>query len=99
MASTFTPLFNEAFANGDLTPKSDGRSFVALGPSTAKASSVVESKSQSAQVPVKSELAPPPPSKCVHAAPIITTEKEGDGIVLIRVECTCGQVMELKCGY
>ncbi len=31
--------------------------------------------------------------------PTITLQKEGDRVVGIRVECGCGQVIELACSY
>lgn len=48
----------------------------------------------------------PTPGGHVHGAvlagsgqPAITLQKEGDKIVGIRVECACGQVIELACSY
>jgi hypothetical protein len=34
-----------------------------------------------------------------HAEPKITLERDGDVITHIRVQCGCGQVIELKCSY
>ena len=34
-----------------------------------------------------------------HGPPKVTLEKQGDMITHIRVECSCGQVTELKCEY
>ena len=34
-----------------------------------------------------------------HGEPKITLERQGDTITHIRVQCGCGQVIELKCAY
>lgn len=34
-----------------------------------------------------------------NAPPTITLQKDGDKITGIRVECACGQVIELECSY
>lgn len=31
--------------------------------------------------------------------PVVTLEREGDQVSLIRIECSCGQVIELACSY
>lgn len=31
--------------------------------------------------------------------PIITLKKEGDRVVQIRIQCLCGQIIELACDY
>jgi hypothetical protein len=41
---------------------------------------------------------------CAHAPaagaqPVVTLEKDGDRVTRIRIECTCGQVIELDCEY
>lgn len=48
----------------------------------------------------------PIPGAPVHGAasggtgePTVTLQREGDKIVGIRVECACGQVIELACSY
>ena len=46
----------------------------------------------------------PPPSEPaaaahVHRDPKITLERQGDTITHIRIECGCGEVIELKCSY
>ena len=53
---------------------------------------------------LKSDLsAPPAPAPLAphsqHGPPRITLEKHGEMITHIRVECSCGQVTELKCEY
>lgn len=41
----------------------------------------------------------PAPKHEMHGEPKITLERQGETITHIRVECGCGQVIELKCQY
>jgi hypothetical protein len=52
-------------------------------------------------VPAFKPAAPAAPSATphVHAQPLITLKREGDRVTTIRIECTCGQVIELACQY
>lgn len=34
-----------------------------------------------------------------HGKPVVTLQREGDRVTGIRIECTCGQVIELACSY
>lgn len=34
-----------------------------------------------------------------NGQPLITLKKDGERVVQIRVQCTCGQVIELACDY
>lgn len=43
--------------------------------------------------------APAPVPHVQHGPPKVTFEKQGDIITHIRVECSCGQITELKCEY
>jgi hypothetical protein len=43
--------------------------------------------------------APAPAPHIVHGPPKITLERQSDLITHIRIECSCGQVTELKCEY
>mgnify|MGYP003351691884 CR=1 FL=1 len=47
--------------------------------------------------PTKAKAEPEPAH--VHREPKITLERQGETITHIRVECGCGQVIELKCDY
>jgi hypothetical protein len=38
-------------------------------------------------------------SQTPHGPPKITLERQGETITHIRIECSCGQVTELKCEY
>jgi len=42
---------------------------------------------------------PTPTAHKEHGEPKITLERQGDTITHIRVQCGCGQVIELKCQY
>ncbi len=50
-----------------------------------------------------SAASPTTPGHATHGAgggtPVITLQRDGDRISLIRVECCCGQVIELNCTY
>ena len=39
----------------------------------------------------------PPAKPC--APPAVTLQRQGDLVSSIRIECGCGQVIELACGY
>jgi hypothetical protein len=43
--------------------------------------------------------APAPAPHVQHGPPKVTLEKQGDMITHIRIECSCGQITELKCEY
>jgi hypothetical protein len=45
-----------------------------------------------------SPLAAHPP-RTPAAAPAITLERDGDRVTAIRIECSCGQVIEVSCSY
>jgi hypothetical protein len=40
-----------------------------------------------------------PAQHIAHGPPKVTVERQGETITHIRVECSCGQVTELKCEY
>lgn len=40
---------------------------------------------------------PKSPHTC--AQPVITLQREGERVTSVRVECSCGQVIELACSY
>lgn len=85
--------------------------FVPFGPGTAAG---VKSAGVAANLKVVpkdaaasfSPFQPTPGGAHAHGAatggsgePTVTLQKEGDKIVGIRVECACGQVIELACSY
>jgi hypothetical protein len=40
---------------------------------------------------------PPPPQNC--PPPKVTLQRQGDVVSAIRIQCSCGQVIELNCLY
>jgi hypothetical protein len=38
-------------------------------------------------------------SAAACARPVLTLQRQGDLVSVIRVECSCGQVIDLKCVY
>lgn len=40
-----------------------------------------------------------PAQATASTKPVVTLEREGDRITTIRIECVCGQVIELACSY
>ncbi|HEY3915788.1 MAG TPA: hypothetical protein VGN61_14970 [Verrucomicrobiae bacterium] len=71
----------------------------AAGPSAPFQSRVI---TQAETRPVFQELAKAPTAPPTHqncAAPAVTVQRQGDIISGIRVECGCGQVIELACSY
>ncbi len=38
-------------------------------------------------------------SKAASHEPVVTVQKDGDRVTGIRIECGCGQVIELACAY
>lgn len=54
-------------------------------------------------IPAKQKPEPtsaaPTPAHVPHGPPKVTLERQGDSITHIRIECSCGQVTELKCEY
>ncbi len=40
-----------------------------------------------------------PRAHAEHAKPVVSLRREGDKVIGIRVECTCGSVIELDCVY
>jgi hypothetical protein len=56
------------------------------------------------QATTPSNLKPEPPAAAPaahvpHGPPKVTLERQGEVITHIRIECSCGQVTELKCEY
>ena len=51
---------------------------------------------------VRPQSAPVPTANHTHTEtvePVITLKREGDRVTVIEVQCSCGQVIELKCDY
>lgn len=73
-------------------------------PSPVTADSAAASSAFAALVPnaTNSNAPAPNPSGLGHShpgKPTISLKKDGDRVTHIRVECACGQVVELECAY
>lgn len=64
----------------------------ALTPTDPTASSTPHAGAPSATVVA-------PRAHAEHPKPVVSLRREGDKVVGIRVECTCGSVIELDCVY
>ncbi|NOS71975.1 MAG: hypothetical protein HOP33_18865 [Verrucomicrobia bacterium] len=87
MSSKFVPLLPTAPASA--------------GPGRTVDSAVASS----AFMALASSAAPSPAGTCSHAPaqssvkPSVTLRRDGDRVTHVRVECACGQVIELECAY
>jgi hypothetical protein len=95
MPDVFKPLIaptaTTAAATGTFQPKVVSASPAASSVPSAKAACGAADTRASAEK-----------SASAHASadrPVVTFEREGDQVKLIRVTCTCGQVIELECTY
>ncbi len=70
---------------------SAGNRFAALVPTTAATASTTASVT----VPTTSCAHAPQP----NAKPVVTLKKDGDRVTHIRIQCGCGEVIELECAY
>jgi hypothetical protein len=85
MSDTFTPLLMPAFAAEE----------PAFAPLSLKLlTSAAASTPIDAVKPAGAEAASP-----AACAPVITLQRNGDTVSRIRVQCSCGQVIELNCVY
>jgi len=87
---------SEPFVPFDPIPASAAR------PSAASVNLKVVPKGEStpAFTPLQSPDAPHVHGTAGHAGkPVVTLQREGDRVTGIRVECGCGQVIELVCSY
>src|SRR6185436_3392477 len=96
MADTFVPLLPNVAA----TPESKPASYrLKIMPSTTVSETFK---------PIEQRMSSSTPSAVSHtcalvasanAQPVITLEREGDQVTHIRIQCSCGQVIELECVY
>jgi hypothetical protein len=71
---------------------------------TAATPAVVATDSAAASAAFTALSAGAAPAACAHAPtpgeqPVVTLEKDGDRVTHVRIQCTCGQVIELDCAY
>jgi len=58
---------------------------------------LTEAEAKTAFEPLPAGRPEPPATTCRH--PSVTLQRQGDVVTGIRVECGCGQVIELVCAY
>ena len=80
--------------------------FVPFGPATLAAKTGSASPNLKVVPAGAGAFSPFQPASGAHAhgaagggEPVVTVQREGDKIVGIRVECACGQVIDLACSY
>ena len=93
MSASFVPL-----VPGVLPTSAPSMSPVRLKP-VSLIPPVFEPTTPATLKPESSAPAPAPAPHVQHGPPKVTLEKQGDTITHIRIECSCGQVTELKCEY
>lgn len=100
-ADSFVPLaFNRSAASPDNAGGSDG--FVPTKPvkgdsAPRPGTAATPSPTSHAGASPASVVAPRP--HVDHGRPVVTLRREGDQLTGIRIECTCGKVIELDCLY
>jgi hypothetical protein len=94
MSAAFIPLVPGA-------PASNHTSFITrVKPIPASAPAFFEPVTPAKLKPESmAALAPTPAPHVPHGPPKVTLERQGEVITHIRIECSCGQVTELKCEY
>ena len=96
MSTKFEPLLPTAPATAY---SGEAATRLAAGPGRALDSAAVSA----AFVAMASAPAPPPAAACAHGTtqpsvkPTLTLQRDGDRVTHVRVECPCGQVIELEC--
>jgi hypothetical protein len=91
MPETFTPLSPAMFSR-------DGSLSLPSAPaSSSPRLSALSSASAPAEISAASVPAPSP-ANC-SGKPVVTLQRNGDVVTAIKVQCTCGQVIELNCQY
>ena len=85
MPSAFVPFLK---SGGKATATANG------SPIPATSDSVAGSGAFAALVPHGTSAAPHPAGK-----PVVSLQKDGDRVTHIRVQCACGEVIELECAY
>ena len=60
---------------------------------------MVGAKTSIAFHPLMQTLAHPPTLPNSHGEPTVTFERDGDRVARIRIQCPCGNVLELACDY
>lgn len=113
MANSFTPLTSATPSPASSTPVGQPKPVTILSKTQAVSLCAPlfkhEKKSNAPRPPAPIAPPPHPPSPGFnalspqrhesHAPPQITFQRQGDQITQIRIQCCCGQVIELNCEY
>lgn len=95
MSETFIPLFAKT-VNGAEPSVEFSRLKVKASPAP---SAVPALAGTSSSATVATQAAAPAVACNSHGTPVVSLQKDGDKITGIRIECSCGQVINLECGY
>jgi len=90
MSPPFLPLFSQ------------GLSKAAAGPPTQAAgqfSPTLVRTEDSLTAPAIAAVQRGEPAQDSNCRPTVTLERDGDNVRQIRIQCTCGDVIELDCAY
>lgn len=87
MPETFTPLTPALLARKG-----------GLGTPAAQAPAPESARFEPLALPANSPAGPTASGSCTPK-PIVTLQRAGNVVTSIRVECTCGQVIELNCQF
>ncbi len=96
MADKFIPL---SLPNGPTAAKDASAFCLTVRSSSSEGSEAARLSPSPNGPPIADSPLAAHPSLPPHAAPKLSLIKSGDRITLIRVECVCGQVIELACDY
>jgi hypothetical protein len=105
MAGNFIPIVSGPPQSSPQRPKTSGTINVVSGLAANKLGATPFSPSTPRPSPIGAPTTTPtfsaldPHSAQNHGQPKITFQKEGDRITQIRVQCPCGQIIELNCLY
>ena len=97
LASKFKPFLAASTSSPGAASSLAG----ALQRSAAAAVGPAKPPAEFQRFPLPSAAAPTPesPRACSATAPTVSLQRENGIVTSIRVECSCGQVIELSCAY
>lgn len=97
LASKFKPFMTASSSPPSATSNPAG----GLQRLAAASATPTKPPSEFQRFPLPSAAAPAPesPRACSAPAPTVSLQRENGIVTSIRVECSCGQVIELSCAY
>jgi hypothetical protein len=72
---------------------------LASGPSGVRVLNSAEASAPFQALNVATPPSPPHPDCLAHGQPTVTIQRDGQRVAQIRIQCPCGQVIELECQY